>query len=111
MQKFRAVALWLLFPVLGVVLSAVLFPIAIENSKKPHAYTYSKLSAANGIVLHALKTKPDNIAIKAIHTNVTDTGLYGINGGFFYNGDLLSIAVTDDRPAKGEANDLRHRLV
>ncbi|MEW9698599.1 hypothetical protein [Paenibacillus sp. SI8] len=105
MHKYRGIALWLLFPVVGLALSFVLFPLAIENSKNPHAYTYSKLHAANGVNLYALKTKPDNIALKAISQNVTDTGLYGINGGFFYNTDLLSIAVTNDLPAKGEAND------
>ncbi|NEW08663.1 hypothetical protein GK047_21950 [Paenibacillus sp. SYP-B3998] len=105
MQKYRAAILWLLFPLVGVLLSIFLFPLAIENSKKPHAYTYAKYQAANGVELHTLKTKPSNIALKAIDKNVTQTGLYGINGGFFYNSDLLSIAVTNDQPAKGEAND------
>ncbi|MFD0695877.1 hypothetical protein ACFQZT_17500 [Paenibacillus sp. GCM10027628] len=105
MHKYRTAALWLLFPLIGVLLSSVWFPIAIANSKKPHAYTYAKLRAVSGIELHVLRTKPDNITLTAISKNVTDTGLYGINGGFFFNGDLLSIAVTNDRPAKGEAND------
>lgn len=105
MLQYRPVTLWLFFPILGLFLSMALYPLAIENSKKPHAYTYSKLQATNGVELHVLKTKPENIALKAIDKNVTKTGLYGINGGFFYNGDLLSIAVTNDLPAKGEAND------
>lgn len=87
------------------ILSMVLYPMAIEISKKPHAYTYSKLDATNGVELHVLKTRPENIALKAIDKNVTETGLYGINGGFFYNGDMLSITVTNHLPAKGEAND------
>jgi hypothetical protein len=105
MLKYRAVALWLVFPMIGIFVSMVFYPLAIANSKKPHAYTYAKLRALNGVELHVLKTKPDNIALKAIGKNVTETGYYGINGGFFYNGDLLSIAVTNDLPAKGEAND------
>ncbi|TXK85987.1 hypothetical protein [Paenibacillus sp. N3.4] len=105
MSKSRTVLLWLLFPLVGLLLSSVLFPLAIADSHKPHAYTYAKLKANNGVVLHVLQTKPDNIALRAIDQNVTKTAQYGINGGFFYNGDLLSIAVTNDRPAKGEAND------
>ncbi|TBL80360.1 hypothetical protein [Paenibacillus thalictri] len=71
----------------------------------PPPYQYSKMTASNGVVLHAIQTSPDNISLKAITTNVTQTGEFGINGGFFYNGDLLSIAVTGDVPAKGQQGD------
>jgi exopolysaccharide biosynthesis protein len=57
----------------------------------------------NGIVLNVIKTSPNNIALKAINSNVTATTLYGINGGFFYGTDILSIAVNNDVPVKGVA--------
>jgi hypothetical protein len=68
-------------------------------------YIYEKFTASNRVVLHAIRTSPDNVVLKAINTNVTQTGDYGINGGFFYNGDLLSIAVMGDKPLKGGQGD------
>ena len=55
-----------------------------------------------GIRMHMLRTAPERLDMVAIRTNVTDAGRTGINGGFFYNNQLLSIAVEDDRPAAGE---------
>lgn len=72
---------------------------------QPRPYTYMKLTASNNVVLHTVKTTPRNIALKAINTNVTKTKDYGINGGFFYNGDLLSLAVINNKPVKGKPGD------
>ncbi|WP_248925761.1 hypothetical protein [Paenibacillus hamazuiensis] len=74
---------------------------------KPYAlpYTYEKLTAPGRIVLHTIRTTPDNITLKAIDSNVTETGQYGINGGFFWEGYLLSIAVMGDQPLKGKQGD------
>lgn len=66
----------------------------------PTGYAYSRSLAANGVELHALKTSPYNIELKSVATNIASTDEYGINGGFFYNGDLLSLAMQNDRPAK-----------
>jgi hypothetical protein len=71
----------------------------------PHEYRYLKLEASNGVVLHTMRTTPDNIRLQAIDTNVTDTTYYGINGGFFWEGALLSIAVKDNRPIKGKPGE------
>jgi len=104
-KYYREAVLWLLFPLFGVLLSCVLYPWAIAVSQLPHAYDFHKIQAANGVELHVIRTSPDHIALKAIDQNLVQTGMYGINGGFFYNGDLLSIAVMNDRPAKGEPGD------
>lgn len=74
-----------------------------RGQSKP--YTYMKLTDSNNVVLHAVKTTARNIALKAIDTNVTKTKDYGINGGFFYNGDLLSLAVINNKPIKGKPGD------
>jgi exopolysaccharide biosynthesis protein len=58
----------------------------------------------NGIVLNVIKASPNNIILKAINSNVLSTTDFGINGGFFYNTDLLSIAVNNDVPVKGVAD-------
>ncbi|WP_018755827.1 hypothetical protein [Paenibacillus terrigena] len=65
-------------------------------------YTYHQVTATNGISLHVLHTTPDHIQLKAIDSNVTDTGDVGINGGFFYGQDILSIAVQNHIPVKDE---------
>ncbi|MFC6229204.1 hypothetical protein ACFQI7_15405 [Paenibacillus allorhizosphaerae] len=68
-------------------------------------YSYGLRTASNGVKLHLMSTRPDNIQLKHITTNVTTTSEFGMNGGFFWNGDLLSIAVINDKPLKGEAYD------
>ncbi|WP_171684017.1 hypothetical protein [Paenibacillus planticolens] len=55
--------------------------------------------------MHTIRTTPDNIRLQAIDTNVTKTPYYGINGGFFWEGALLSIAVINDQPLKGLPGD------
>lgn len=57
----------------------------------------------NGVVLTVIKASPNNITLKAIDSNVTTSSSFGINGGFFYGTDLLSIAVNNDVPVKGVA--------
>ncbi len=98
----RELFVWLIVPVIGLLIAAIVYPLAHAVQAKPHQYSLTRLKASNGVKLFTL---PDNIALKAINQNVADTGLYGINGGFFYNGDLLSIAVMDDLPIKGAPHD------
>ncbi|OCT13300.1 hypothetical protein A8709_03325 [Paenibacillus pectinilyticus] len=66
---------------------------------------YSVKPASNGVLLHVIETSPANIGLKAITANVTDRQDNGINGGFFWQGYLLSIAVTNDLPVKGQPGD------
>ncbi|CAM3938591.1 hypothetical protein COLU111180_15560 [Cohnella lubricantis] len=69
----------------------------------PFDYTYGTALASNGMTIHYLKTRPSNLSLEAVHQNVTLSPFYGVNGGFFYHEDLLSMAVVNDRPANGEA--------
>lgn len=78
---------------------------SFRKAVPPPPYAYSSYDASNGVRLHALRTSPSNVELRAISSNVTDTDNYGINGGFFWNGDLLSIAVIGDRPLKGQPHD------
>ncbi|RKL63249.1 hypothetical protein DXT63_07545 [Thermoanaerobacteraceae bacterium SP2] len=68
-------------------------------------YTYGNVTASNGVNLRFIKTSPNNTTLQAINANVTDTDYYGVNGGFFYNTDILSIAVVNDQPVKGNPGD------
>jgi hypothetical protein len=101
--KYEAV-IWLVFPLVGFFISLMIYPYAMELNAVPHSYTFSKVNASNGVKLYTLRTDPEHVELKAIDTNLLNTGLYGINGGFFYNGDLLSIAVMDDWPVKAAPN-------
>jgi hypothetical protein len=94
--------LWLLIPLLGLMISSFVYPYALERNAAPHQYIFAKIKATNGVQLYTLRTDPANIELTSIDQNLLQTGLYGINGGFFYNGDLLSIAVMNDKPAKAE---------
>ncbi|MFD0692616.1 hypothetical protein ACFQZT_00765 [Paenibacillus sp. GCM10027628] len=69
------------------------------------ASEYSIKQGTNGVVLHTIRTPPDNIGLKAITANVTELQDNGINGGFFWQGYLLSIAVINDQPVKGKPGD------
>jgi hypothetical protein len=74
------------------------------ESKMPKAYSYKKTTASNGMELHYLQTRPSNISLERINNNVILAPYYGINGGFFYDSSLLSIAVVNDVPVNGESN-------
>lgn len=68
-------------------------------------YTYGNATATNGVNLRFIKTSPNNTTLQSIATNVTSTSYYGVNAGFFYNADILSIAVVDNQPVKGNPGD------
>lgn len=68
-------------------------------------YTYSSETASNGMKLHALLTKPAYVTLETVNDNVTLTGKTGVNGGFFYGSQLLSIGVVNGMPVNREAGE------
>ncbi|SEG64156.1 hypothetical protein [Paenibacillus sp. UNC499MF] len=63
------------------------------------AYTFSTVTASNKVKLYAIKTSPKNIYIKSIGaSSVVGQTAYGVNGGYFYDGTLLQIAVNNNIP-------------
>ncbi|ALS10022.1 hypothetical protein ABE82_26820 (plasmid) [Paenibacillus peoriae] len=69
------------------------------------AYTYSKVTASNGVVLHTIKTSPNSVFMKALPggSAIENQSTDGINGSFFdfASGALLTIAVNNDVPVGG----------
>ncbi|MEK3882278.1 hypothetical protein [Paenibacillus sp. PL2-23] len=65
-------------------------------------YRYEYREASNGMKLHTLVTKPAYVTLEAIHSNVTLTDKVGVNGGFFYEGALLSMGVVNGHPVNGD---------
>ncbi|MCS7462001.1 hypothetical protein N0M98_17830 [Paenibacillus doosanensis] len=92
--------------VLGNLIAVMFSAVQPSSAYLPFKhYAYQEAKASNGVKLYSLRTAPDNIALKPIASNVALTEDYGINGGFFWNGDLLSIAVVNDQPLKGQQDD------
>lgn len=93
--------------VLGLLLVIMIYALQVKNegptrdAHAPSAYVYEELEAANGMKLHVLRTSPSNITLAAIQNNVALTPHYGVNGGFFYEKALLSIAIVDSMPVNG----------
>ncbi|TFE26635.1 hypothetical protein [Cohnella luojiensis] len=73
-----------------------------DEMNMPKEYDYATAVASNGMELHYLRTRPSNVKLEAVHNNVTAAPFYGINGGFFYQMALLSIAVVNDVPVNDE---------
>ncbi|MCM3625843.1 hypothetical protein M3194_00515 [Paenibacillus glycanilyticus] len=95
-----------LFLLLGLLLVVMIYALQAKSGPMgdfhaPTAYVYEELEAANGMKLHVLQTSPSNITLASIQNNVALSPHYGINGGFFYEKALLSIAVVDGMPVNG----------
>ncbi|CAM4270547.1 hypothetical protein FHS16_002037 [Paenibacillus endophyticus] len=96
--------------VLVLVLMLYLMIIALGNrneanllkSEQALHYTYMTETSKNGIKLHVLQTRPAYVTLETINNNVTLTGKVGINGGFFYGNQLLSIGVVNSIPVNKE---------
>ncbi|SFS70492.1 phosphodiester glycosidase family protein [Paenibacillus sp. BC26] len=67
-------------------------------------YLYMEREASNGFKLHVLQTQPSNITFETIRNNISLSDYYGINGGFFYESALLSMAVVNGNPVAGALN-------
>lgn len=95
----------------GLLFAGMIYAIQAksEGSKRdahaPSAYIYEELEASNGMKLHVLETRPSNITLASIQDNISLTPYYGVNGGFFYENSLLSIAVVDGLPVNGALED------
>ncbi|SFB09340.1 hypothetical protein SAMN05216312_103462 [Cohnella sp. OV330] len=70
----------------------------------PSHYDYGTATAANGMTLHYLETAPANVTLNVVRDNVAIAPYYGINGGFFYDSSLLSMAIVDGVPAAGDGS-------
>ena len=65
-------------------------------------YSYYSETSPSGMKLHVLQTKPAYVTLETINDNVTLVGKVGINGGFFYGNQLLSIGVVNSLPVNKE---------
>ncbi|MBO9597549.1 MAG: hypothetical protein J7559_06995 [Cohnella sp.] len=80
--------------------------LSIPESARPEPasenYKYESFVADNHVALQVIKTQPKHIRLRWIDNNVTAAGIVGVNGGFFWEKQLLSIAVQNDEPVGGQ---------
>jgi len=67
----------------------------------PHNYIYREVLSPANVQLHMLSLSPEDIKLHASNAPLLQIKAYGINGGFFYNDALLSIAIMNDSPVNG----------
>lgn len=70
----------------------------------PHSYSYLETVSKGQVKLHMMSLSPENVALRSIVSPLHQVESYGINGGFFYGTDLLSIAIMNDIPVSGKKN-------
>ncbi|MDO3410920.1 hypothetical protein QWJ34_14205 [Saccharibacillus sp. CPCC 101409] len=68
----------------------------------PGRYTYLEAEQPGQPHLYMMAAAPDDIVLRADDLPLRQIPAYGINGGFFYEKDLLSIAVMNDEPVNGK---------
>ncbi|OMF94148.1 hypothetical protein BK147_16510 [Paenibacillus sp. FSL R7-0337] len=94
-----------------LMLSALLFavfPLTGTSQREvfsglPHNYTYREAAGPGGVQLHMLSLNPEDVVLRRAGLPLRQIAAYGINGGFFYGDDLLSIAIMNDQPVNDEA--------
>ncbi|WP_379153795.1 hypothetical protein [Paenibacillus sp. sgz5001063] len=67
----------------------------------PHAYSYLQADSSGKVQLYMMSAAPADIVLRSVVSPLRPVAAYGINGGFFYGSDLLSVAIMDDRPVNG----------
>ncbi|WP_082197954.1 hypothetical protein [Bacillus sp. FJAT-26390] len=92
-------AIMLYFMIMSLGNKSASDPLAAEKGLH---YTYFSEASFNGMKLHVLQTKPAYVTLETINNNVTLAGKVGINGGFFYGNQLLSIGMVDSLPVNKE---------
>jgi hypothetical protein len=86
---------------IAAIISVSAFIVSLYHATPPAYYKYHSHISSSGIALHLIQTTPEHIRLQAIADNLLHLSYPGINGGFFWEGNLLSIAVMNDIPAKG----------
>lgn len=67
----------------------------------PHTYEYFEKTSPGQVKLHMMAIAPEDVSLRAAGLPLRQIAAYGINGGFFYGKDLLSVAIVNDVPVGG----------
>ncbi|MEK5415578.1 hypothetical protein BSK49_08065 [Paenibacillus odorifer] len=94
----------LMLLIVGLALSLFL---VFRNHKEdpfkglPHAYSFLETVSTDNVQLYMMSLSPEDIKLKAAGVPLRQVNAYGINGGFFYQDALLSMAIMNDTPVNG----------
>ncbi|MBY3620055.1 hypothetical protein HGO21_10905 [Acinetobacter sp. CUI P1] len=100
---------WLIVSLLLLLIAALAISMfLLSTSHKegpfdglPHAYTYSETVSPENVQLYMMSLSTEDIKLRAAGAPLQQVIAYGINGGFFYEDALLSIAIMNDIPTNG----------
>lgn len=67
----------------------------------PHAYSFLETVSTDNVQLYMMSLSPEDIKLRAAGVPLRQVNAYGINGGFFYQDALLSMAIMNDTPVNG----------
>ncbi|MEK4998431.1 hypothetical protein BK125_10580 [Paenibacillus odorifer] len=67
----------------------------------PHAYSFLETVSTDNVQLYMMSLSPEDIKLRAAGVPLRQVNAYGINGGFFYQDALLSMAIMHDTPVNG----------
>lgn len=70
----------------------------------PHSYSYLEAKSSGKVQMYMMSLSPDDIILKTAGAPLREVAAYGINGGFFFEDALLSIAIMNDSPVNGVKN-------
>jgi hypothetical protein len=105
-ERYSAIRHYFPFYLCAIILIVgVLAGWLLSKDAIPEGVKYFQTTAENGVVLHVLRTEPSSISLYSIKDNVVRSETNGINGGFFWDNQLLSIAVMDGMPANGRPKE------
>ncbi|MFE4713863.1 hypothetical protein ACFRAM_23685 [Paenibacillus sp. NPDC056722] len=96
---------------LSIALIAITWILLDKEEKRevfnglPHAYTFRETESSGKVALHMMSLSPDRVVLRPAGVPLRQIAAYGINGGFFYGKDLLSIAIMNDNPVSGGRHD------
>ncbi|KUP22016.1 hypothetical protein [Paenibacillus sp. DMB5] len=68
----------------------------------PHSYEYLEAESLGKVQLYMLAVSPEDVILRTANLPLRQIAAYGINGGFFYGTDLLSVAIMNDVPVNGD---------
>jgi len=107
-SRRRPITILALLLVVGALAAAGYLASRSHNkevfSGLPHSYSYLEAESPGQVQLHMMSLSPDNVILRNAGRPLREVPAYGINGGFFYGEDLLSIAIMNDIPVSGAMN-------
>lgn len=90
-----------LITVISIQMGRPAEPVPEVFNGLPHTYTFLQKESRGEVQLYMMSLDPEDIELRTAGSSLRQIAAYGINGGFFYGTDLLSVAIMNDLPVGG----------